>query len=116
MFRQFRILRGQDQAAIVAMMAVGLALLLGDRAWDAFASRWPENYEAVEYRPIEFRVNLNEAEWPELSQLPGIGETLARRIVESREREGEYRSIGDLRRVQGVGRGTLARIRGYLEI
>ena len=52
--------------------------------------------------------------WPELSQLPGIGETLARRIVESRVDDGPFVDHSDLTRVRGIGPRTLARIAPYL--
>ena len=47
-------------------------------------------------------------------QLPGIGETLARRIVESRRSEGRFFEADDLQRVQGIGPKTLQRVRPYL--
>ena len=62
----------------------------------------------------EFEVDLNEAEWPELAQLPDIGETLARRIVESRNRDGPFLDHEDLQRVRGIGPRTLDRVRPYL--
>lgn len=46
--------------------------------------------------------------------LPGLGETLAKRIVASRESEGPFRDHDDLRRVRGIGPRTLERIRPYL--
>jgi competence protein ComEA len=61
-----------------------------------------------------FRVDLNSASWPELSQLPGIGETLARRIVESREKEGLFPSAEALLRVSGVGPKKFERIKSFL--
>jgi competence protein ComEA len=66
--------------------------------------------------PLEarFRVDINHAEWPELSQLPEVGETLARRIVDSRAEVGPYKDNDDLRRVRGIGPKTLERIKPYL--
>ena len=60
------------------------------------------------------QININRATWPELTLLPEIGETLARRIVESRERDGPFRSHDDLGRVRGIGPKTLERLRPYL--
>src|SRR5690242_5453929 len=65
-------------------------------------------------RSVQFLVDVNHAEWPELAQLPEIGESLARRIVEVRERRGPYLQHEDLRRVRGIGPKTLERIRPYL--
>jgi competence protein ComEA len=63
---------------------------------------------------VQFQLDVNEADWPEFTVLPGIGETLARRIVESREREGRFADVEDLRRVRGIGPKTLEEIRPYL--
>ena len=61
-----------------------------------------------------FTIDVNEAGWPEISQLPGIGETLARRIVDSRTTEGPFADLDELRRVRGIGPKTLDRIKPYL--
>ncbi|MCP5000541.1 MAG: helix-hairpin-helix domain-containing protein [Hyphomicrobiales bacterium] len=66
--------------------------------------------------PVEivYQVDINKASWPELAQLPRIGETLARRIVESRETDGPFRDHDDVQRVRGIGPKTLEGIRPYL--
>jgi len=46
-----------------------------------------------------FQVDVNAATWPELARLPTIGETLARRIVESRDSAGRFVDHADLERV-----------------
>ncbi len=61
-----------------------------------------------------FQVDINEAQWPELSQLPGVGETIAHRIVESRARDGRFADLEELRRVRGIGPKTLERMKPYL--
>ena len=61
-----------------------------------------------------FQVDINAAEWPELMQLPGIGEVRAKRIVESRLKDGPFADQDDLRRVRGIGPKTLEQIRPYL--
>ncbi|MER7008263.1 ComEA family DNA-binding protein [Dactylosporangium sp. NPDC000555] len=48
-------------------------------------------------------VNLNTATVAELQTLPGIGDVLAQRIVEFRDRHGGFRSVTDLRQVEGIG-------------
>jgi competence protein ComEA len=43
-----------------------------------------------------------------------VGETLARRIVETRAAEGPFVDFDDLRRVRGIGPKTLERMKPYL--
>lgn len=51
----------------------------------------------------ERRIDLNTAGTAELEDLPGVGKTLAERIVARREEQGPYRSVEDLREVTGIG-------------
>ena len=67
-----------------------------------------------EPRTARFQVDINQADWPELIQLPGIGQTLAGRIVESRRTDGPFNDHDDLTRVRGIGPRTLERLRPYL--
>jgi competence protein ComEA len=62
----------------------------------------------------KYEVDINRADWPEMVQLPGLGETLARRIIADRQEHGPFRDIDDLNRVDGIGLRTLERIRPYL--
>jgi competence protein ComEA len=63
-----------------------------------------------------FSIDLNSAPWTEFAQLPGIGETLARRIVERRDSVGPYLSIESVVQVRGIGEKKLNAIRDYLSI
>ncbi|TCB96648.1 ComEA family DNA-binding protein [Micromonospora zingiberis] len=49
------------------------------------------------------RVNLNTASQSQLETLPGVGPVLARRIIEHRDERGGFRSVSDLRQVNGIG-------------
>jgi competence protein ComEA len=65
-------------------------------------------------RNYAFQVDINQADWPELAQLPGVGITLAQRIVERRESEGPFRTHDQLLDIRGIGPKTLEAIRPYL--
>jgi len=48
-------------------------------------------------------VNLNTATLAQLDQLPGVGPVLAQRILDYRTAHGGFRSVAELRQVDGVG-------------
>ena len=49
------------------------------------------------------KINLNKATAAELSQLKGIGMKYAERIVEFRDKNGPFKQVEDLLKVQGIG-------------
>lgn len=49
------------------------------------------------------KVNLNTATLDQLDALPGVGPVLAQRIIAHRDRHGGFRSVADLRQVDGIG-------------
>ena len=52
-------------------------------------------------------ININTATLAELQTLPGIGETFARRIIEYREANGPFQTVGELMNVDGIGEKRL---------
>ncbi len=57
------------------------------------------------------RVGLNTASVEELDTLPGVGPVLARHIVDYRTRSGGFRSVDELREVDGIGERRFAELR-----
>lgn len=55
-------------------------------------------------------INLNRASAAELEELPGIGPTLAARIIDRRTAQGPYRSVEELREVPGIGEKLFSQI------
>nr|WP_232075812.1 ComEA family DNA-binding protein [Phytohabitans suffuscus] len=49
------------------------------------------------------KVNLNTATLAQLDSLPGVGPVLAQRILDHREKNGPFRTVSDLRQVDGIG-------------
>jgi len=57
------------------------------------------------------KLSLASATVEQLDQLDGIGPTLAKRIVQFRERKGGFRSVEQLRDVEGIGEKRFAALR-----
>jgi competence protein ComEA len=62
------------------------------------------------------RVNLNTATVDDLTTLPGIGPSYAKRIVDFREKNGPFKRVEDLLNVQGIGEKTLEKIRDRITL
>ena len=62
------------------------------------------------------KININTANLEELQQLPGIGETLALRIIAYREEHGDFKSISELTNVSGIGLERLDKIMDHITI
>ena len=64
----------------------------------------------------EKKLNLNTATAEQLATLPGIGKTLAQRIIAYREEYGEFVSIEELESVRGIGQKTLENLREFVTV
>jgi competence protein ComEA len=72
----------------------------------------PEKGETGEAQKID----INRAEVWLLEALPGIGETLARRIVDYRRENGPFRSKYDLQKVNGIGASIIEEIADLITV
>jgi competence protein ComEA len=103
-----------DQVAAGALLAVALLAIAGYWVVRGGASGRMIEIDRSGPRNVEFQVDINAAPWPELTAIPDIGETLARRIVESRQTDGPFIDHNDLLRVRGIGPRTLETMKPYL--
>jgi competence ComEA-like helix-hairpin-helix protein len=110
------LLRRADQAAIA-----GLTLF----ALGAMAYYWVSlgglrgrliEIDRVDPLAVQYQVDLNTADKPELVTLPEIGDTLAQHILDYRRQHGPFQAVDDLRRVHGFGAKTMERLRPYLRV
>lgn len=61
-------------------------------------------------------ININSATVEELDSLPGIGPTIAQRIVDYRTTNGPFQAIEDIMNVSGVGPSTFDNIKDLITI
>lgn len=102
---------------LLSICALFLALTIGifigrntgrDVAWipvdDAVSTELYTN------KPTDARLDINEMSKAQIMALPGIGETLADRIVAYREENGAFKVIEDILNVDGIGEKKLEQI------
>lgn len=77
----------------------------------------PEHKETKQPQPsYPAVININSAGVEELMSLTGIGEVRAEAIISYRETNGPFQSVEELLLVDGIGTGTLEKIRDSITI
>ena len=61
-------------------------------------------------------VNLNTATLADLDGLPGVGPVLAQRILDARDAQGGFKSVGDLRKVNGIGDARFEQLKDLVTV
>ena len=65
---------------------------------------------------LTVQISVNAASTEELETLPGIGPSLASRIIEYRHIHGGFKTLDDLKNVKGIGEKLFAKIQPYLKL
>lgn len=74
------------------------------------------NEEVNIYFTSDDLLNLNAMTKEQLMMLPGIGETLAERIIDYRRANGPFQTIEDLMNVDGIGEKKVEQIIGLVGV
>lgn len=98
----------------VDLATVNLARKLNDGELIAVGVVAGDGAEAVPGQPA--RVNLNSSSLAQLDTLPGVGPVLAQRIIDYRAKRGGFRSVEELRQVDGIGEETFARLKDLVTV
>jgi len=62
------------------------------------------------------KVNINTASESQLESLPGIGQVLAKRIVDYRTQHGPFHDVKDLLKVEGIGQKKFDSLKDYVTV
>jgi comEA protein len=89
---------------IAAFLAINAALLL-TLALTAAAKNSPTH-----------KIDINAASAKELEELPGVGPTTAKAIIQFREKSGRFRRVEDLLAIRGISETKLSKMRPYITI
>ena len=75
-----------------------------------------ENGDTEEKEEGSTLVNINTASLSELMTLTGIGESKAQDIINYREKNGPFKSIEDIKKVNGIKDATFSKIKDYITV
>jgi competence protein ComEA len=98
---------------LLASLVLAAAFAAQPAAQAAQKAAAPARSEA---RPAAATINLNTATAAELEKLPGIGQKVAARIVEYREKNGPFKKVEELMNVQGIGEKSFLQFRSQLTV
>lgn len=104
----------REQKAILGLVCVLATCFMGTLTIrDRFLTD-PVSHEHAQKEKLRFVIPINTAPMGELLLLPGIGETLAERIVEQRE-TAPLESADDLELIRGIGEKKRAAIAPFVD-
>jgi competence protein ComEA len=90
---------------VVTALAVLLAVLLG-----------PTAALAQKKQPPSAPIDLNVANVKELEELPGVGPTTAKAIIDFRTKSGRFHRVNDLLVIRGISEAKMKKIRPYVTV
>ncbi len=65
---------------------------------------------------VNGKININNANESKLCEIPGVGEAMAKRIIQYRENNGKFSSIEDLKNVSGIGEKKLEGMKDFITV
>ncbi len=90
------------------------ALFLNEK--DSLQVERPDLMKIKEFLDERKIVNINSATPGELTDLPGIGNVMAQRIVKYRNENGSFSFADDLLKIKGIGPKKLEKMKSYINV
>jgi comEA protein len=91
----------------VLLVVIGFVMVLG-------GSAYAQEKQSGDANAV--KVNINTAGKEQLMDLPRIGEKIAERIIEYREKNGKFKRPEDIMKVKGIGEKTFKKFEKRLVI
>ena len=113
--QRFRlVIRDKHQAVVAAIIFCCLAGMCSYFWYLSLLTQGTIDIDRGDPLHAEFKVDINSADWSEIVVLPGVGEKLARAIVECRQSNGPFDTMEEIREVPGIGEKKLQKLKPFL--
>ena len=89
------------------------------KMWYIYTMEYYSDIEINEIQEIEIddgKININTADLNRLKDIPGIGDVKANSIIMYREENGGFKTIDELKNVDGIGEKTFEKIKNNIKI
>ena len=111
----YTIFKRAEQTVLALLLLAALTAMTGYWVFRVWHRRDLVEFDTAPPLEATFQIDINQADWPELMQLPGIGKKTAQSIVEARDLGGPFKNLEDLAsRVHGVGPRMTTAIRPFV--
>ena len=107
------------KSIVFLVCGLALCLLLGifiGRNTGEHYVKLPDNKDFTIVSDEAYKLDLNTAGKAQLMEIPGIGETIADRILEYRDRNESFTTMDELMNIEGIGKKKLLQIEAYLKV
>ncbi len=94
----------------IIILSISLSLYIYNNSKKNYGS-----IEKVKKQEI-IKININTAKGEDLIQIPGIGEKLAKSIIEYRNKNGDFESIDELLKIKGIKEKKLNSIKEFIYV
>ncbi|MFK7770228.1 MAG: ComEA family DNA-binding protein [Mariniblastus sp.] len=108
------VILGQHQPMIALLLLASIVCSSAYFVQRHFVNSGLIDIDRSESLHADFKIDINAATWGEIVVLPGVGEKLARAIVEQRETYGPFESLVGLTDVPGIGEKKLDLLAPYI--
>jgi competence protein ComEA len=102
------------QRRLAVAIVTALALLAAAAASPSLAAGPADNKSGA--ASSKQKIDINRAGTEELATIPGIGKSLAQRIVDFRDEHGAFTRVEDLLKVKGIGEKSFQKIRPHVKV